>query len=881
MSPVTTHRHTEVAEPVPVDRGAAALDDITAPLAGIRVLDLSSPVGPYCGRLLGELGAEVTLIEPPEGDPYRHLEPYLTTPYQRSGGDPSIGDLPASDLPANEPSLGDLPVSLTYAYYHAGKHSVTLDLSVLAHQEQLRNLAAEVDVILIAPKGLQPLWGFSVDTKELSWAPSKAIVCSITPFGVGGPYWYRPYTHFTSFAQGGHMAPTGEAGSPPLALPAEIQWHLAATHGAVAVLGALAIRDTAGGQFLDISAQEMEAFQTSAVSSYHAQGLISSQREGGYVVPPSGVWDCVDGRVDIAAYAERHWPAFLQMLDNPTELSEPSLADMAIRRQIYDGLIPLISQIIAPYKREELFEKGQRFGLPICLRNTPAEFVADAQLRERNYWKQIIAPNGTAFASPGAPVHSSQPLFKSSNAHQSSTQSSNAPNPAASHSEGATACSASDTPSAESATASQDLPKTAPLEGFRVLSLGTFVAGNVCAQILAGLGAEVVKVERPSRPDSLRDAGFNDAHKLAIEPSGASNTPMHAQLTRGLKNLGLDLSTPKGLETFKQLVGGCDVLIENFGGSVMANWGATFEDLLAHNPKLIMVSMSGYGRTGSRATYKAYASNIATHTGLDEVWWTSGILTDYATAAHAALAVQAARIQVAKTEKPVYIDAAQTEVFAAMAARIYLDSLVNGTETQLRTNYSAESLLTHVASCQGKDRWAIVEIQNVAQWNATCDLLGCLHLELTSPTANDADTRLASSTQLADAAPITSPNKAHAEGLAAAINEWAATRTARSVAHVLTEIGVPAASVANPEEIYDDPQLRSRGYLEHVQHPDLGHLVLPAPPHRMSVTPSRYTVESARVGEHSREVLQAWAGLSDNQIQELIAAEVVLVANPT
>ncbi len=823
-----------------VVEASAATPATAQPLAGTKVLDLSSPVGPYCGYLLASLGATVTLVEPPQGDPYRHLGPYL----------------------ANTDNT-DTKISLAYAYYHAGKRSVTCDLSSSAGQQQIQNLAAETDVILIAPSGLNPLWGFDVDTKTLSWAPADAIVCSITPFGVGGPYWYRPYTHFTSFAHGGQMSATGTADIAPLAAPGEIHWHIAATHAVVGILAALATQNTVGGQFLDISAQEVEAFQLAAVSGYHARGLILGQREAGYVIPPSGVWECADGRVDIAAYSERHWPFFLQMLDNPAELAEPSLADMSIRRQIFDGLVPLISDIIAPHKREELFEKGQHFGLPICLRNTPSEFIADTQLQERNYWAQIQTTNGTRLLCPGAPIKSNPSLFSCPDTHGFSDYGASDATPDnASDATPDSAATPARKQTASSAASSTGTPlKNTPLEGFRVLSLGTFVAGNVCAQILAGLGAEVVKVERPSQPDALRDAGFNDARKLAVEPSGATNTPMHAQLTRGLKNLALDMSTPQGLDTFKQLVRNCDVLIENFSGSVMSGWGATFGELCEHNPQLIMASMSGYGRTGSRATFKAYASNIATHTGLAEVWWTSGTLTDYATAVHTALAIQAARIHVAQSQSPVYIDAAQTEVFAAMAARIYMDPLVNGQDTTIVSNYSQESLLTHVTRCLGNDRWAIVEIQDIAQWNAVCELLECSELELNPTDAGNANVNESSA------------------ALVAVIDKWAKDRTPRSVAHLLAEAGVPAASVANPEEVYDDPQLQSRGYLEHVQHLDLGHLVLPAPPQRMSATPSTYAAESSRVGQHSRQILASWAGLSASQIDELIAADVVLDAS--
>ncbi len=780
------------------------------PLTGIRVLDLSSPTGPYCGRLLADLGARVTLVEPPEGDPYRRLGPF------RDG------------VPEPESSLA-------FGYYHAGKTSEFLDLEHETGRSRLKELASEADVIVISPSPRRPLWGFAPETLELAWARDDAIVCSITPFGIGGPYWNRPYTHATSFAAGGQMAETGVADSAPIAMPAEIHWHAASAHAAVAILAVLGSRSATRGRFIDISAQEVEAFQLAGICAYHAHGLVPGQRRSGKVIPPSGLWECLDGRIDIAAYADNHWPAFLEMLDHPPELSEPSLADMAVRRQIFDGLIPVIAEIVAKWNREEMFERGQRAGLPVCLRNSPSEFVADPQHVERGYWADNSRASGKPFTAPGAPILSHPRLFLPAE-----------PKGLGDERGGATTASGASAPAASYARNESDRP----LEGFRVLSLGTFVAGNTCAQILAGAGADVVKVENPKRPESLRGGGFNDGATLAREPSGITNTPLNAYLSRGMKNIGLDLFQERGQQTLRDLAANCDVLIENFSGSVMAKWGATFNELSKLNPRLIMVSMSGYGRTGTRGSSKAYASNIASHTGLSEAWSNSGTFTDYATAVQAALATVAARIHVAAHGGPVYVDVAQTEVFAAMGARLYLNTLVNGKDSEVQGNLDSGSLLTRVARCDGDDRWAIIEIEDTEQWDAACRIVGREDLAMGAVPDAQLD----------------------AEALAEAIDEWALPRTPRTVGHVMTKAGVPAASVANGEEVYDDPQLRSRGFLEDVHHPDLSHLVLPGSPQRLSAPDSAFPVNPSRLGEHTRDTLARWAGMSSAEIDELLAA---------
>ena len=787
-----------------------------APLTDCRVLDLSSPVGPYSTRLLADLGAEVTLIEPPGGDPYRHRGPF------RSG-------IPRADA------------GLSFGYYHANKRSVVLDLDQSAARQRLESLAQTADVIVISPSASRPLWGFSVEDRRLEWAPSTAIVCSVTAYGVGGPYWHRPYTHLTSFAHSGQMAFAGAPQEAPTAMPAGIHWHNTSIHAVVAILAALEVRDRVGGQFLDISAQEVGAYQLAAISSYHAQGSIPGQRLSGSVVPPSGVWDCIDGRIDIAAYAERHWPAFLEMVGHPPELSEPALADMGVRRQIFDGITPIVQNIVADRRREELFELGQRAGLPVCLRNTPTEFVADAQLTQRDFWVDLGTP-GAALPAPGAPVLSRPRLFCAS-----------APAPRYNDDPGA----ADSAQRASEPSMSGDSPD-GPLAGVRILSLGAFIAGNVCAQILAGLGAEVVKVEKRDRPEALRGPGYNDAPTLAVEPSGVTNTPMQAQFTRGLKNLGLDVSIPQGQRVFRSLARRCDIVIENFAGSVMADWHLSFDELVQVNPSLIFVSMSGYGRTGDRASYRAYASNIASFTGLTEAWWNSATFTDYVTAVHSALSAVAARRQVRNTGTAVFIDVAQTEAFAAMAAELYLEPLARRAGSAVEHQHDAVPSLTRVVRCSGNDRWAAIEIENGEQWDSACRAIGEPGLAGDGGCADQYD----------------------ATALGAALETWAAPLTAHSAAHIMVRAGVPAAPVANAEDVYHDPQLRSRGFLQDVEHQDLGHLVMPTTPQRLSNPPTSLSVLPARLGEHSRDVLLRWGAFTDEEVDDLVESGAVFDGGP-
>ena len=109
----------------------------------------------------------------------------------------------------------------------------------------------------------------------------------------------------------------GAAGTPPVPLPPNLHWHIASAHAVVAILAALRVRDQVGGQFVDISAQEVEQYQEVLWEAYHFQGLRPGGRTIPIGVPPTGVWECRDGLFDVAAHQVQHWEAFLELLDHP------------------------------------------------------------------------------------------------------------------------------------------------------------------------------------------------------------------------------------------------------------------------------------------------------------------------------------------------------------------------------------------------------------------------------------------------------------------------------------------------------------------------------------------------------------------------------------
>ncbi|HXY91210.1 MAG TPA: CoA transferase [Acidimicrobiia bacterium] len=359
--------------------------DERRPLDGVRVVDVSSAIGAYCTKLLAGLGADVVKVEVPDGDELRRRPPF------RDG--------------ASGPEA-----SLVFAYYHADKRGVTLDTRRAESLAVLDALGATADVVVISPSRRHPLAGFDDESLALAWARDDAIVCSITPYGLTGPYRHRRATHFVAYAGSGQMHRAGPPEGPPIVIPGQQHWDEASAHAAVAVLAALRNRATVGGQTIDLSAQEIAVTRDFAFDRYDIEGM-SLDRSGVVGFPPTGTWQCRDGPFDVSAHQTRHWDAFLEMLEHPYELSDPSLADVLVRREIFDGLQATINELLADRSRMDLLERGQRAGLPCALLNTPAQFVADEQLAARDYFVTLRDADGNTTRMPGPPFRSAPALL--------------------------------------------------------------------------------------------------------------------------------------------------------------------------------------------------------------------------------------------------------------------------------------------------------------------------------------------------------------------------------------------------------------------------------------------------------------------------------------
>jgi crotonobetainyl-CoA:carnitine CoA-transferase CaiB-like acyl-CoA transferase len=749
----------------------------------MRILDLAAPVSMFCSRILAGYGAEVVRLELPKSD---------------------------------GASEADSHTALLEAWYSAGCRSVELDFTSPVAIPILRELASTVDVVVVSPSECTPVAGFVPDPLGLEWCDESKVICFQTAFGATGPLRNWRLTPFTAHAMSGLMHTVGPEAGPPLAMPGRQHWDEAGVRAAICIAAAVRNRAAVGGQVLDISAHEVAAGQDDVIHRFDVAGLVM-QRSGNYAVPPSGAWTVADGRIDIAVNTPGHWESFVKTMGSPADLTNEMWQNRETRIQLHDVLTELIEPLIRGRHCEELVAEGQANGLPCAALNTPEQFVDDQRRDSRAPLGRLTHPDFGTFDVPGPPIHA-EPWFHAAELV--------APR-RGQHTAEVLAGERSDSRPSVASRSVRDL---------RVLTFGAFVAGNTAALILAELGMDVVKIESHIRPEVLRNKYFLD-HPDVREPSGIPTTALYGGLARSVRSVAVELGQPGGAEVFLRLAATADVVVENFRPHVLEKFGCGFADLQAVNPRLTMLSISGYGRTGPRAHYAAYAPNISNHVGLTSAWGHShGYHFDYVAAYNGALGVMAALAATERSGQGVHLDLAQVEAAGGVMMPVLIDYLATGAPYERRDNVVVGSMLAAVVPCAGRDRWLAVEAVDESDWAKLCGAIG-------HPTAPGV------------------PTPRQVDEATAALRAWAGERTPHQAAHILQRARVPAAPVQNAEDLARDPQLRARGFIVEIDHRDLGRIEYPGAIER-TVRPSGGVKGPVpRLGEHTRVVLEEWAGI--------------------
>jgi crotonobetainyl-CoA:carnitine CoA-transferase CaiB-like acyl-CoA transferase len=383
-----------------------------------------------------------------------------------------------------------------------------------------------------------------------------------------------------------------------------------------------------------------------------------------------------------------------------------------------------------------------------------------------------------------------------------------------------------------------------PLDGIRVLELARILAGPWCGQMLADLGATVIKVEQPGTGDDTRTWG---PPFVAAAGGGHLGAAYFHATNRGKKSVALDFTTEAGRAAVKALVRESDVVIENFKVGGLVKYGLDYASLAAENPRLVYCSITGFGQTGPYAHRAGYDFIIQGMGGLMELTGEPdgppekvGVaIADIFSGLHAAVGILAALRHRDRTGEGQQVDIALLDTQVGVLANQALNYLVSGRSPTRLGN--AHPNIVPYQVFEAADGPLIVAVGNDAQYRRFCALVGRQDLA--------DDPRFVTNAQRV---------AARAELVPLLVPSVAAIARARLLAG-LEAAGVPAGPINSVAEVFDDPQVVHRGMRLELVHPVAAGGTVPGvrTPIVLSKTPLDASRPSPMLGEHTDEVLGA------------------------
>jgi formyl-CoA transferase len=404
-----------------------------------------------------------------------------------------------------------------------------------------------------------------------------------------------------------------------------------------------------------------------------------------------------------------------------------------------------------------------------------------------------------------------------------------------------------------------------PLSHIRVLDLTRVLAGPWCAQNLADLGADVIKVERPKKGDDSR--AFGPPWVKDANGKDTTESAYFMSANRGKKSITIDISKPAGQTLVRELAKDADVVLENYKTGDLPRYGLGYEDLKKINPKIIYCSITGFGQTGPYREKPGYDFMVQGMGGFMSVTGErdnkpgggpqrAGVpIVDIMTGMYSTIAVCAAIAHRAETGIGQFIDMALLDTQVAILANQGGNYLATG-EPPGRLGNTHPNIVPY-QSIGTKDGAIILACGNDNLFNRLCQEADAMHLAK--------DPRFAT-----NAARVT--NRDVLDDLLAPIM---AKRTTAEWVKALEAAGVPCGPINNLKEVFEDPQVQARGMRIEMPHASAGKVPLIRGPMRFSETPVEHKLAPPLLGQHTDEVLSKALGKSVEEIAKLKADGIV------
>ena len=816
-----------------------------APLSHLTVIDLTDLRGALAGRLLADLGANVIKLEPPGGDPGRWQPPFA-------------GGVAAPDR------------SLPFLYRNANKRGASVDLHDPDGAARFAALCARADVLLenYGPNRRQVL---DLAPEAVREHYPRLVHVILADFGLSGPRAHWHAEPLVAFAGSGALYASGFADRPPCWLPGFAAHDCAAVFAVLGALTALLDRARHGaGQTVEVSVQEaaisgFNPWQVPLADYHRLYPMLASapprNADGNYLVLPTA-----DGFVRILPAGQRHWRGFVDLLDRADAFAAPEWDFALYRLMNVDAIRLIASEALRDRTRAEVFADALGRGVPLAPVNTPDEFVAAEQTRTRGSFRHSGFPHlGDApfavapFKFSATPVELRDPAPALATGARPSTGSgrtedeTNAGTQAGDRTGAGTQSVRAEpveAPRAEPVEAPRAEPVEAPLADLRVVVFGYAVVAPEAGWLLAELGAEVVRIESRAHLDLLRT--------ITLEPDMPNRGFTFNDASRGQRSVCLDMREARARALALDLCAHADVVVENYRGGVLREWGLDYESVRRVRPDVIYLSSQGFGAGGPLAEAPSFGPLNASFAGVHWLWnfpdvpypaGTSLNHPDHIASKLFAVAALAALEHRRRSGEGQHVEMAQTEAGAFLLGEFYLEPACTGRAPRQQGNAADHAVPHGVYPCAGDDRWCAIAVVGDRAWQRFRRCVGWDEEPAWATLAG----RLAAR-----------------DAIDRRVGEWTQARGAEESAALLQAAGVSAMPVLDPDELRGDAHLLARGAIVTVEHPEIGperHLANPLRMSRSALAPAG---PAPLLGADTAAVLTEWLGLDGAEAQRLI-----------
>ncbi|MGB2693838.1 MAG: CoA transferase [Dehalococcoidia bacterium] len=779
-------------------------------LRGLRVIEISgNGSAATAAKHLADWGADVTILEPPGGTALRDEPPYY-------------------DVDGDQRSA-------TWAWLSRGKTAVR-GIST----DDARALCERADVVLAEHELIAAVLGVEPSDVQARFEGRTTFV-RIAPFAPDGPYADYGATDLGVNALSGWSSVLGEYGREPLSIGRGIVWRIT---GLCAFTSALiALRHVQQGgvpQFVEVSAQALAASMISAPWLTKTLAGLPYERHGN--LWPLGVMECADGYVGCPPLTADHWERLCYLLSIADVLDDPKGRDpnwrIAHGAELYERVKPWLNE----RTRAQVFEEAQAWRLPSASVQTIAERLDCPQLEARGFWSSVEI-DGKTVKAPRVP-YSIKGVASLARPPLREVETVDVPAPSGAP-RGASGASA------------------LPFEGLRIIDLTAFWSGPYATMLLGTLGADVVKIESLRRPDPYRFQ-LAPARKERWYEWG----PVFNDCNCDKRAITLDVSTDVGKELLERLIEQADVVISNFANRVMPNLGLDNESLLELNPRVIAVTMPGYGPGGPWEDYVGYAIPFeqmvlgSMNSYPDGIPFYGAGFCDPMVGLYVVAALSLALRRREETNEGVEVEVPQCELLDSLFAPEQI-AVQHGAPMPSRRGNKHEWMAPHDAyRTAGDDAWITIAVSSDAEFAALARELGLPDLAMEDRFAT-VDARKENEAALD-------------ERVATAVRE----RHAIELERALQSAGVKACRVVKGYALPQDDNLRHIGFFEDVAREVTGTHAFKTWPFRFTDIDTSHKRPPPLLGEHNREVLTS-VGVTDEELAHLEADGVIGYKLPT